>query len=73
MDERTATSEPVANSFGLLVPEQLAKVLGVTVRTLQKWEQLRIGPPRIVIQRQVFYREESVRQWLAQREQRRKR
>lgn len=73
MDVKTATSEPVANSFGLLVPEQLAKVLGVTLRTLQRWEHLRIGPPRVVIQRQVFYREQSVRQWLEQREQRRKR
>jgi DNA-binding transcriptional MerR regulator len=57
---------------GYLTPAQLAKQLGVTTRTLLRWEVQRIGPVRTVINRQVFYRVASVAAWLESREQRRK-
>jgi predicted DNA-binding transcriptional regulator AlpA len=59
--------------IGLLTPEQLAQQLGVTTRTLSRWEVQRIGPPRVVIGRQIFYRIASVDAWLVSREQRRAR
>jgi len=59
--------------IGLLTPEQLAQQLGVTTRTLSRWEVQRIGPPRVVIGRQIFYRIASVDAWLLSREQRRTR
>jgi predicted DNA-binding transcriptional regulator AlpA len=54
---------------GLLTPEQLAQEMGVTVRTVQRWHFQRQGPPRVVIGRQIYYRIESVKAWLAAREE----
>lgn len=48
----------------------LAAILGNTPRTLKRWHQLRIGPPRTMIGRMIFYRRESVEKWLLAREQR---
>jgi len=70
MSETTAeqpTKQP--NIFGLITPEQLAEQLGVTVRTLQQWNLKRTGPPRMTLNRQIFYRISSVEEWLASREQ----
>ena len=67
----TETNEQTTSPFGLLTPEQLATYLGVTTRTLQRWEVHRMGPPRVVIGRQVFYRAASVDEWLQSRERRR--
>lgn len=57
---------------GYLKPQQLAQQLDISVRTLYRWNVRRIGPPRVVIARQIFYRHASVMTWLASREQRRK-
>jgi excisionase family DNA binding protein len=57
---------------GYLTPAQLAQQLGVTTRTLLRWEVQRIGPVRTVYGRQVRYRVSSVATWLESREQRRK-
>lgn len=38
------------------------------IRTLRRWEALRVGPPSIVIGRTVRYRRRSVIAWLASRE-----
>jgi hypothetical protein len=66
------TTDPAQQTLiGLLKPEQLAEQLNVTKRTLQRWEVERIGPPRVVIGRQIFYRIASVDAWLISREQRR--
>ena len=66
-------TQPANILIGLLTPEQLAQQLGVTTRTLSRWEVQRIGPPRVVIGRQIFYRIVSVDAWLLSREQRRSR
>jgi hypothetical protein len=67
---QTTTTDPTL-LIGLLKPEQLAEQLNVTTRTLQRWETERIGPPRVVVGRQIFYRIASVDAWLISREQRR--
>ncbi len=50
---------------------ELARELKKSSRTLDRWEALRIGPPRVVIGRTVLYNRNSVREWLESREQRR--
>jgi predicted DNA-binding transcriptional regulator AlpA len=74
MQPTTQPEEPTAQHstpFGLLTPAQLASQLGVTTRTLQRWEVERTGPPRVVIGKQVFYRTVSVLAWVESCEQRR--
>ena len=53
-----------------LEPAELARELDVSPRTIHRWHVMRIGPPRVTIGRTVLYRRESVRQWLADREER---
>ncbi len=54
---------------GYLKREQLAKELGKTLRTIDRWERRRIGPPRVVVGRMILYRKEAVREWLLSQEQ----
>jgi hypothetical protein len=56
---------------GYLTKPQLAQQLRQSPRTLDRWETLRIGPPRILIGRTVLFRREAVLAWLEAREQRR--
>ena len=53
-----------------LTIKDLAAELGVTRRTLNRWNQLREGPPITMIGGRIFYRREAVREWLLSREQR---
>ena len=59
-------SEPILSEF--LTKEELAEELGRNVRTLDRWDTLRIGPPRTVIGRKVLYRRASVQKWLCAQE-----
>ncbi len=52
-----------------LTPDQLAEELGKSVRTIARWDGLRIGPPKTVIGKKPYYRREGVRQWLLRQEQ----
>jgi hypothetical protein len=45
-----------------------AEELGVSIRTLRKWRQLRIGPPWTEVGRQIIYNDESRAEWLKSRE-----
>jgi hypothetical protein len=47
---------------------ETAEELNVSVRTLRKWRQLRIGPPYTEIGRQIYYSDESRAAWLKSRE-----
>jgi hypothetical protein len=47
---------------------ETAEELNLSVRTLRKWRQLRIGPPWTGIGRQVFYSDESRAAWLKSQE-----
>lgn len=55
---------------GYLTPEELAKGLNKSKRTLDRWQTERTGPPRVVVGRTIYYRVDAVRQWLESREQR---
>uniref|UniRef100_UPI00345B74E3 helix-turn-helix transcriptional regulator n=1 Tax=uncultured Erythrobacter sp. TaxID=263913 RepID=UPI00345B74E3 len=54
----------------LLTVSDTAKTLHVSRRTLSRWARLRKGPPRIKIGRTVFYRRNSLDQWLLSQEER---
>jgi hypothetical protein len=58
----------VADIPGYTDERQTAEELGVGVRTLRKWRQLRIGPPYIEVGRQIHYGDESRAAWLKSRE-----
>ncbi len=63
------THDTVPNVLAdLLSEEALAAQIGVTIRTLQRWRQLRQGPPWLSIGRSVFYRAAATREWILQRE-----
>ena len=44
-------SESAAETiFGdIITPEHLARKMGVSLRTINRWNSLRIGPPRVVV------------------------
>jgi predicted DNA-binding transcriptional regulator AlpA len=52
-------------STGYLKPEELARELDVSERTIARWHNLREGPPRVEFGRKVYYRLESVIAWIA--------
>lgn len=54
---------------GFLRREELAKQLGLSPRTIDRWQALREGPPRVHVGRTILYNVESVREWLRSREQ----
>jgi hypothetical protein len=47
---------------------ETAEELNVSVRTLRKWRQLRIGPPYVTVGRQIHYGDQSRAAWLKSRE-----
>jgi excisionase family DNA binding protein len=51
-----------------LRPSQLAAALGISVRTLCRWNLERKAPPRIRVGRVVLYRREAVEVWLRKKE-----
>ena len=53
---------------GFLRREELAQQLGLSPRTIDRWEALRKGPPRVCVGRTVLYNVESVREWLRSKE-----
>jgi predicted DNA-binding transcriptional regulator AlpA len=59
--------EPILH--GYLRREDLAKQLGVSPRTIDRWQMMRMGPPRVHIGRTILYSAESVREWLRSKEQ----
>ena len=68
-NEQTETVVAVLN--GYLTLQQLAAQLGKSVRTIRRWEVRHSGPPRITVGHLILYNVDSVRQWLAEHEQRR--
>ncbi len=63
-----AEVSPVLSGF--LTKEQFAQELRRSTRTLDRWDSLRIGPPRTYVGKTPLYRVESVREWLENQEQR---
>lgn len=48
----------------LLSTAELAEYLGMPVRTLEGWRSRAGGPPFVYFGRQVWYREDSLVEWL---------
>lgn len=71
-----ATEAPLASAgasadpavLGLQAERAAAAMLNVKVQTLRKWAVQRKGPPRTKIGKRVFYREATLRAWLADQE-----
>jgi predicted DNA-binding transcriptional regulator AlpA len=53
---------------GYLRRQELAKAFGLSPRTIDRWEALRKGPPRVCVGRTILYNVQSVREWLLSRE-----
>jgi predicted DNA-binding transcriptional regulator AlpA len=62
----TLQHRPVAQSVleGFLSREQLAQQLGLSLRTIDRWEALHKGPPRFCVGRTVLYSIQAVREWM---------
>lgn len=60
------TSPLAAEDLQLLRPEQVAKLLGVSIHSLRRWRQLEKGPPFIRLSAtNVAYPRERLRRWIA--------
>ena len=55
-------------SGNLVSRSDAAKLLGVSVRTLDRWHALREGPPRISHGKTIRYRRTAIHQWLIEHE-----
>ena len=72
----SSSREPVTGSFKnprdnnerYLTRKELAAILGISTRTLARWHQLRVGPPRIAVGHVILYRRTSVDRWLLDQE-----
>ncbi len=62
-----ATDEMVLAEY--LSRDELAKQLSRCPRTLDRWDSLKIGPPRTIIGRRVLYRRAAVQEWLLSHEE----
>lgn len=51
-----------------LKPEEVASLLGISLRTLSRWHALRVGPARCKIGRTVLYRRDAIEAWLEKNE-----
>ncbi len=47
--------------------QELAKELGIGVRTLARIDAMRKGPPRLMLGGRIFYHREQARAWLKSR------
>lgn len=71
-------ARPLSQSVGVvriagrdyLSAARLAEILGVTTRTLHRWDAHRVGPPKIKAGRLVLYDAEKIPAWLESRETR---
>jgi hypothetical protein len=62
-------SDPERLLSDFLTKEELAAELRRTVRTLDRWAALHIGPARTCFGRTVLYRRSTVQKWLTDQEQ----
>jgi hypothetical protein len=53
----------------LVSEEEFARSLGVSIRTPRRWHDERIGPARIRVGRQTFYRKSAIAEWPETQEQ----
>lgn len=58
----------MTNKPELLTKSDTAQFIGVSERTLDRWNTLRKGPARITIGRKILYRLDAVLGWLQENE-----
>ena len=51
-----------------LKPNDVATFLGISLRTLNRWQALRVGPARCKVGKTVLYRRDAIEKWLLQNE-----
>jgi excisionase family DNA binding protein len=73
--QQSKTAPTTAPFAGCILDEyltkaQLASALGVSVRTLNRWHDERVGPDRIRVGRKVLYSRAAVARWLEGRSER---
>lgn len=51
-----------------LKPKDVADQLGISLRTLNRWHALRVGPARCRIYNTVVYREAAIETWVKENE-----
>jgi len=61
----------ILQTGGFIEPEQLAAELGISPRTLARWDVSRTGPPKLKLGKRNLYRRASVIEWLEAQETRR--
>jgi len=58
----------MTNTLGYLTIKEVAEKLNVSIRTLNRWHALRVGPPRCKVGNKVLFRDDALNQWLASHE-----
>ena len=68
-DQGTVDAASATGVFaGFITEAEYARQRGVSLRTCQRDRALRKAPPHVVIGRTVYYRIDSIREWLINRE-----
>lgn len=60
----------ISNPFADFAEErEVARLAGLSPRTLKRWRDMRSGPPFVKLGRKILYRRDAVSAWLLSREQ----
>jgi hypothetical protein len=68
LPELTGAGEIEIAGRRYITPRRLSRLLGVTERTLARWDARRIAPPKITIGKTVLFDVAKLPDWLAARE-----
>lgn len=70
MSHGMTTSTPLPSITDLLAPDEVARLLGVTTKTLANWRARSTGPDYVRVAGRIFYRRDAyLRYWQDQIEQ----
>ena len=67
LEDRVARASALFTDY--LTQAEMAEAIGVSERTLTRWHNLRVGPPRTVIGRKILYHIPTARAWIAAQEE----
>ena len=56
--------EIIIDGLRLISERRVAAMLGVSRRTLQRWQKANKGPPRVKIGRRIFHDEDKLKAWI---------
>jgi hypothetical protein len=57
-------ADALREELGLLLPEELAAAIGITVNTLAQWRAQKTGPVPTLLGKRVFYHVRDVEKWV---------